>query len=127
MLKEIAMRVGAGFGAAVLMTVTTAITLVAAAFGIYAGLKLYLPAAGASAVTALIFAAIAAGVFVLGPQLFGTKSKPVTASPPRKLNPALLHLLSEAATAVIPIAANLMLARQLRRQTREQKPKHRRH
>ena len=70
MLQILARRIGLGIAAAILVGIGAGATLVAIAFAVYAGLKPYVGAAGASGITALVAAAVTSlGAVVLLGQL----------------------------------------------------------
>ena len=58
MLQDLARRIGIGIAAAILIGIGAGTTLVAVAFAIYAGLKPYVGAPGASVITAMAAAAL---------------------------------------------------------------------
>ena len=81
MLRGFVARIGAGMGAALMMACAAMISLVAAAFALYAVLRLGLSAAAAAGLTAAAFAVIAALLGVLTPRILkggerGAKAKP---------------------------------------------------
>ncbi|MBA3812250.1 MAG: hypothetical protein H0X27_11535 [Caulobacteraceae bacterium] len=84
MLKGFVARIGAGLGAALLMACAAMISLVAAAFALYAVLRLGLSAAGAAALTALAFGVLAAVLGMLTPRLLRGEERAARPKPSLK-------------------------------------------
>lgn len=129
MLKDLGRRLGAGLVAAVMIAFAAGITLVAAAFAAYAGLKTVVSPAAASALTALIFAAVAALIAVLAPKMISRSAGETSnrqAHPHRSLDPALTRTVAEAGAAALGVAADLALSHRLKRQQKAREAKHHR-
>lgn len=129
MLKDLGRRLGAGLVAAVMIAVAAGITLVAAAFGAYAGLKMVVTPAAASALTALIFAVVAGLVAVLAPRAIAGKPKPQRAASHEhalaRIDPALLRTAGEVGVALLGVVADMALSHRLKRQEKARDAKHR--
>ena len=123
MLKDLARRLGAGLVAAVLIAVATGSVLVAAAFAIYAAMKLVVSPAAASAVTALVFAVVAGLIAVIAPRVVRGKSVPSSKPHP---DPKSLRTASEVGVALLGIVADMAQSRRLKRQEQARITKHRR-
>ncbi len=123
MLGDLARRLGAGLVAAVMIAVAAGIVLVAAAFAVYAALKLAVSPAAASALTALVFAVVTGLLALLGPRLAGAGPK---RAPATHRDPAALRTASEVAVAVLGIVGDMALSRRLKRQEKARNTKHRR-
>ena len=124
MLKDLARRLSAGLVAAMMIAVAAGIFLVAAAFALYAGMKLIVSPAAASAVTALAFAVIAGLIAVLAPRLIKGRAAPT--APKGRLNPDTLRTASEVGVAVLGIVGDMALSRRLKRREHARDKKHRR-
>ena len=81
MLQDLARRIGLGITAAILVGIGAGTTLVSVAFAIYAGLKPYVGAAGASGLTALAAAGLTGLCAVV---LLGMTKKPGKVAPARR-------------------------------------------
>ena len=124
MRKDLARRLGAGLVAAVMMAFAAGIVLVAAAFALYAAMKLVVSPAAASGVTALVFAVIAGLIAALAPRLItGKAAAPVHKA---KLDPAMLRTASELGVAILSIVGDMALSRRLKRQEQARDKKQRR-
>ena len=123
MLKDLAKRLGAGLIAAVMMAVAAGIVLVAAAFAVYATMKLVVSPAAAAAFTALVFAVVAGLIAVVAPGLL--RGKPAPAQP-GTIDPATMRTAAELGAAALGIIGDMALSRRLKRQEQARKTKHRR-
>ena len=124
MLKDLARRLIAGLVAAVMIAVAAGVVLVAAAFALYAGMKLVVSTGAASAVTALAFAVIAGLIAGLAPRLI--KGKATAAAPKVRIDSDALRTASEVGVAVLGIIGDMALGRRLKRQELARDKKHRR-
>ena len=115
MLKDLVRRLTAGLVAAVMAAAAAGIVLVAAAFATYAALKLVVSPAAASALTALLFAAVVGLIAVVAPRVIRGKSTP---APSRRLSvdPNTIHTASQIGAAVLGIVSEMALSRRLKRQ-----------
>ena len=123
MLKDLARRLGAGVVAAVMIAVAAGIVLVAAAFAVYAAMKMVVSPAAASAVTALAFAVMAGLIAVVAPRLIRGKPAPAAKARP---DTAALRPAAEAGVAVLGIIGDMALSRRLKRQEKARNIKYRR-
>ena len=121
MLKDLARRLGAGLVAAVMMAVAAGVVLVAAAFAVYAGMERLVSPAAAAAVTALVFAAVAALIAFFAPRLI--KGGPARAQPAHKppVDPATIRTVSEIGMAVLGVLGDVALSRRRRRRAQARK------
>ena len=126
MFRDLARRLGAGLVAAVMIAVAAGIILVAAAFAVYAGMKLIVSPAAASATTALVFAVLAGLIAVVAPRLIMGKPAPAQPTHKASLDPATLRTASELGVAVLGVLGDMALSRRLKRQEQARKNKHRR-
>ncbi len=111
-------RVAAGAISTALVAVAGAITLVAIAYAIYAALREPLSPAGASAVTALVFAAVTAVLAVVAPKLIKARAAPAQAhntTIQQKIDPATLRTGIEVGLAVIAAIADAAWQRRRKR------------
>ena len=123
MLKDLAKRLGAGLTAAVMIAVAAGIVLVAAAFAVYAAMKLVVSPPAASAVTALVFAVVAGLIAVAAPRFVRGKPTPAQRTP---VDPAAMRTAAEVGVAVLGILSDMALSRRLKRQEKARNTKHRR-
>ena len=127
MLKDLVRRLTAGLVAAALMAVTAGVTVVAAAFGAYAGLKGLVGPAAASGLTALLFAALLGVIAVTAPALVrGRQADKAAHDVHRRHDPATLRTASQAGTALLGLLAEFAQGRRLRRQDKARAAKRRR-
>ena len=125
MLKDLGRRLGAGLVAAVMIAVAAGITLVAASFAAYAGLKTVVSPAAASAITALIFAVVAGLIAVVAPRVIAGKPKAGSHERSHKpFDPALMRTAGEVGVAVLGVVADLALSHRLKRQQKAREAKH---
>jgi hypothetical protein len=123
-LDTIGRRLTAGLVAATLIAVAGGIALVAASFGIYAGLKTLVSPAAASGLTALMFAIIAGGLAVAAPAAIrgAPPAKPAawpTAALP--IDNAALRLGAEIAVTVFGLLAETALRRRVDKSARKRR------
>ena len=128
MFRELIWRLGAGLVAAMLTAAAAAIALFAAAFGLYAALRLALSAPAAAGLTAVAFAAVAGLIILVAPPLISRRAKsPRRGEPPPRGEAS--RGAAEVALAVLSVVADLALRRRTKprkeklREKRERKPK----
>ena len=112
MFQDLARRIGIGIAAAILVGIGAGTTLVAVAFAIYAGLKPYVGAAGASGLTALAAAALT-GLCAVA--LTASMKKPHRAAPANH-NPLPRGALAEIGTLALGLLADLAAGRRAKRE-----------
>ena len=122
MLQDLIRRIGVGIAAAILIGVGAGATLVAVAFAIYAGLKPYVGAAGASGLTALAAAALTG---LCGVVLLGMLKKPGKVEPARH-NPIHQGALAEGGMLALCLLADMAAGRRAKREQKAHDAKHRR-
>lgn len=106
MSRGLVARIGAGLGAALLMACAVAIGFVAAAFALYAVLRLGLPAAGAAALTAVAFGAVAVLLGLMTPRIVKGAQGPAKVKPSLK---ETARTAARVATTVMGLLAELAL------------------
>ncbi len=110
MISGLEARIAASAISTILVAVAGAITLVAVAYAIYAGLRDPLSPAGASAVTALIFAIVTAALAVVGPKLIKARAsaaKTEVAAPRPAIDPSTMRTALEIGLAVVATLADV--------------------
>ena len=114
-LDTIGRRLTAGLVAAVLIAVAGGIALVAASFGLYAGLKTLMSPAAASGLTALAFAIVAGVLAAAAPAAIRGTPPAKTAPPPRTvpIDNATLRLGAELAVTAFGLLAEMALRRRV--------------
>lgn len=122
MLQDLARRVGLGIAGAILLGIGAGATLVAVTFAIYAALKPYVGAAGASGLTALAAAALTAtcGLILLAI----IKSPKTGRRHPRE--PLHRGLLPELGVLALGIIGDLAAGSRAKREQKARETKHRR-
>jgi hypothetical protein len=123
-LDTLGRQLAAGLVAATLIAVAGGITLVAASFGLYAGLKMVMSPAAASALTALAFAIVAGGLAVAAPGVIRGKPVVKPAPPAARALPidnATLRLGTEIAVTVFGLLAELALRRRVDKSERRRR------
>lgn len=122
MLQDLARRIGVGIAAAILLGIGAGTTLVALAFAVYAGLKSYVGAAGASGLTALAAAALTGLCAVV---LLGILKKPGQAAPAHH-NPVRSGALVEGGIFALGLLADMAAGRRAKREQKAHDATHRR-
>ena len=115
MLMDMGRRFGVGAAAAVLAAVAAAVALVATAFCLYALLAAALSRPAASAITALVFAALTVLIAMLAPKLLA--AKPAAANRPL-IDGVGARMAAEAGLALLGMATEMSRSR---RQDRQEK------
>ncbi len=113
MFKELLQRLGFGAVAVILAAFAGGIAFVAVAYGLFAVLEHYLSVAASAAITAAVFALVAAGLAVLVPTVAPKKADVVVLKP--KLDQRTLALASEAGVAALGIMGDMLIGRRLKR------------
>lgn len=113
MFKDILQRLGFGAVAVILAAFAGGIAFVALAYALFALLELRLTPAAAAAITAGVFAVVAAGLAFLLPQAAPTKVDVAALKP--KLDQRTLALASEVGVAALGIVGDMMVSRRLKR------------
>ncbi len=113
MIKDVLQKLGAGAAAIILAAFSGGIAFVALAYALFALLERW-SVAGASAITALVFAVIAAALAFLVPRLAPKKRELAALKP--KLDQRTLATATEAGIAALGLASDFMLSRRLKRQ-----------
>ena len=113
MIKELLQRLGAGAAAVILAAFAGGIAFVALAYALFAVLQRYVSPAGAAAITAGVFALVAAGIAVVIPKVAPTKRELATFKP--KLDQRTLAIATEAGVAALGLAGDFLLAQRLKR------------
>ena len=111
-------QLAGGLVAAVMVSVAAAITLVALGYAVYAVALSWLSPAGASALTAFIFAAVTAILAILVPRLIrgqadAAKARAQVAT--RRLDPLAIRSVIEIGLVVLASIADIALQRRRRR------------
>jgi hypothetical protein len=114
MFKDVLQRLGFGAVAVILAAFAGGIAFVALAYGLFALLESHLSPAAAAAITALVFALVAAGLAVLVPTAAPKKADVAALKP--KLDQRTIALATEAGVAALGIMGDMMVARRLKRQ-----------
>jgi hypothetical protein len=114
MFKDILQRLGLGAVAVILAAFAGGIAFVALAYGLFALLESRLSPAAAAAITAGVFAVVAAGLAVLVPTVAPKKADIATLKP--KLDQRTIALATEAGVAALGIMGDMMISRRLKRQ-----------
>ena len=122
MLQDLIRRIGVGIAAAILVGIGAGTTLVAVAFAIYAGLKPYVGAAGASGLTALAAAALTGLCAVV---LLGMIKTPNKVAPAHH-NPMPSGALAEGGMLALGLLADMAAGRRAKREQKAHDAKHRR-
>lgn len=123
-LDTIGRRLTAGLVAAVLIAVSAGIALVAASFGLFAGLETLMSPAAASALTALAFAIIAGALAIAAPAAIrgAPAAKPAPPAPRAlPIDNATLRLGAEIAVTVFGLLAELALKRRVEKTERRRR------
>ena len=123
MISQLLRRLGAGAAAVILAGFAGGITFVALAYALFAVLEHYVSAAGAAAITAVVFAVVSAGLALFVPKAAPKKEELAVLKP--KLDPATLRLATEAGIAALGIVGDLALSRRLKREDKVQKTRRR--
>ena len=113
MFKDFLRKAGLGAVAVILAAFAGGIAFVALAYGLFALLESRLSPAAAAAITAGVFAVVAAGLALLVPKAAPTKAHVATLKP--KLDDRTIALASEAGVAVLGILGDLMISRRVKR------------
>jgi hypothetical protein len=113
MFKDILQRTGMGAVAVILAAFAGGIAFVALAYGLFALLETRLSPVGAAAITAGVFAVVAAGLALLVPRVAPTKAHVATLKP--KLDDRTLALATEAGVAALGIMGDMLISRRLKR------------
>ena len=122
-LDTVGRRLTAGLVAATLIAVAGGIALVAASFGLYAGLKMVVSPAAASGLTALVFAIVAAVLAVAAPAAIrGTPpARPTPAARALPIDNATLRLGAEIAVTAFGLLAEMVLRRRVDKSERRRR------
>jgi hypothetical protein len=123
MIKDSLQRLGAGLAAIILAAFAGGVAFVALAYALFALLQRYVSTAGASAITAGVFALVAAALALLVPKTAPRKKELVAARP--KLDPATMRLATEAGVAALGLVGDIALSRRLKREEKVLKTKRR--
>ena len=113
MFKDLLQRVGFGAVAVILAAFAGGIAFVAAAYALFAFLEVRLSPAGAGAITAVVFAVVAAGLAFLLPKAAPQKADVAALKP--KLDQRTIAFASEAGVAVLGVLGDLLISRRLKR------------
>jgi hypothetical protein len=113
MFKDVLQRLGMGAVAVILAAFAGGIAFVALAYGLFALLESHLSPAAAAAITAGVFAVVAAALAVLVPTVAPKKADVATLKP--KLDQRTIALATEAGVAALGIMGDLMISRRLKR------------
>jgi hypothetical protein len=116
MFKDLLQRLGFGAIAVVLAAFAGGIAFVAVAYALFAFLETRLSPAGAGAITAAVFAVVAAGLAFLLPTAAPKKADIAAMKP--KLDQRTVAFATEAGVAVLGILGDLLISRRLKRQSR---------
>jgi hypothetical protein len=116
MVKDILQRVGFGAVAVILAAFAGGIAFVALAYGLFALLAGLVSSAGAAAITALVFALVAAGLAILVPKVAPKKADVAALKP--KLDQRTLAVATEVGVAALGIVGDLLVTRRLKRQAK---------
>lgn len=114
MIKEMIQRLGTGAVAVILAAFAGGIAFVALAYALFAILERVVSLAGASAITAVVFAIVAAALAVFVPRTAPKKEQLVAIRP--RLSPDTMRLATEAGVAALGIVGDIALNRRLKRE-----------
>ena len=114
MFKDILQRFGFGAVAVILAAFAGGIAFIALAYGLFALLEIRFSPAAAAAITAGVFAVVAAGLALLVPKAAPKKADIAVLKP--KLDQRTIALASEAGVAALGILGDLMISRRVKRQ-----------
>ncbi len=114
MISDLLKRLGSGAVAVILAAFAGGIAFVALAYALFALLERSVGAAGAGAITAVVFAVVTAALALLVPKVAPKKAQVVEVRP--KVDPNTVRLATEMGVALLGIVGDLAFSRRQRRQ-----------